>query len=230
MGSQEGHVFLEEHFGERHWFFALAGLNLFVPVVFLGIFESLGVPTVFEAVVMGGLAWMVAFALRSPLGLTWQEIRLDHWRMLGFGPLKQGILLLLLVLTSRALPWAVSVGLGWITADAVWSIWDGSVALNPKVNSQDRQDWLRGSFTSQVSQNRPPHLGTAELLMSAATQMGLILLLQASPWWIVFTAPVQALACWGKAELSRRSVPWALAVAGAAGASVFLFGWFVPIR
>lgn len=230
MGSGEGHVFLEEHMGERHWFFMLAGMNLFVPLLFLLVFEGLGVWTVFEGTVMGGLAWIVAFSLRAPLGLTWERIRQDPWRMIGFGPLKQGALLLLLALTSRFLPWAVSVGLGWITADAVWSIWDGSVALNPKVALEDREAWLRGSFTSQVSQNRPPQLGTLELFLGSTLQMGLILLLQASPWWILFTAPVQGLASWGKAELSRRSVPLALALSGAVGAAVFLFGWFVPMR
>jgi hypothetical protein len=105
-----------------------------VPVVIGVALLAAGVDLQPIAVVAGVVGWMIALALRVPVGLLGVRILGDEERttplvVASSGPLEESVRLLTLVLLGRDLDTALSIALGWAAIEVVYAVVAGAATV-----------------------------------------------------------------------------------------------------
>jgi hypothetical protein len=145
---------------------------------------------------LGALGWGVALVLRLPLGPVASRLGRTRGQLLvvaASGPLEEAVRLAALALAGRALAPALAVGLGWGTIEVVFALVNAFALLLVLRRDDPRaRDVWRELLESGVRLDASPLYGALERVSATALHVGFTLLLAASPWLVLITAPVHS--------------------------------------
>lgn len=203
---------------------------LLVPVAFGAAIVAAGYPIDAGALGVGALGWVIALALRTPVGLVGMRTLRDPERVqtavvLSSGPLEEGVRVVALLIAGRDLHTALWLGLGWGAIEVLYAIANGFAlaALASRTDAQAEQ--ARAMLPPQAFSAAAPWWGIVERVFATALHLGFTLIVAALPLAVVATAVAHSAVNVGFMALIRRhSMALAMVAGLLIGAGILAIG------
>jgi hypothetical protein len=200
---------------------------LAVPAACAAAIAWLGHPINAVPVLAGAFGWMVALALRAPVGLAGFRItgsteRAQRWVVASSGPLEESLRLAVLLLVGRDLSTAFSVGLGWAAIEVLYAIVNGFAVESLARRTDPEAEAARAMLPPVALAESGPWWGVAERAWASILHIGFTLLLAAAPALVVVTAAVHSAVNVGFLWLVRHRGMLFTTLAGTATAAALL--------
>ncbi len=203
-------------------------LYALVPIGFALAFWAGGVPLDPRAFALGAGGWMLALALRAPIGLLVKGLpkeRASTWVASASGPLEEGVRLAALLLTATSFRWAASLGQGWAAIEVVFAVVNALVVLRLSQRTDEQAQEIREALAASGNLNASPLVGVVERISASAFHIGSTLLIASNPWWAALMVPIHTASNLGVVRLVKRSTFLAEALMAVVGAATLLAGW-----
>lgn len=169
---------------------------------------------------LGALGWSLALLLRGPVAALAGRFAPDTAATVvgaASGPLEEGTRLALLLWAVASLEQAVWFGFGWAVVEIGFAVVNGLLTVRLLGRGDDRAREALALLRAQgrgVDTAGPWH-AIAERVSATAGHLGFTLLLFASPWAVLVTAPLHTALNLTAVAAARRSLLRAeLAIAG----------------
>jgi hypothetical protein len=185
--------------------FALA-----IPIAYGAAFAAFGSPPMLGAFAAGAFGWLVALALRAPIGLiamrlTRSEQRAQTWVTASSGPLEEPVRLAGLLLIGRDLSTALWLGLGWASIEVLYAIGNGIALAVLAERTDPEAERVRSLLPPAAFSTSGVAWGVVERVWASALHIGFTLILAAAPLAVLLLAPIHSLIniCFPAAAMRR---------------------------
>jgi hypothetical protein len=201
-----------------------------VPVLYGIAFALMGQTPMPVAFGIGAAGWVVALALRTPVGITAMRLARSRERAqtvvtASSGPLEETVRVLAVLLAGRELATALWLGLGWAAIEVVYTIVNG-VAIAALADRTDPEaERVRALLPASALQSSAAAWGVAERAWASALHIGFTLIVAAAPIAFVVTAVVHSAINLGFLAAARRYAISAVSLAGVVvGGAILVIG------
>ncbi|MDR7002735.1 YhfC family glutamic-type intramembrane protease [Neobacillus niacini] len=204
---------------------------IFVPVLFVVLFNAFGQTMNWKAFGLGALGWFVALVLRGPIGAiaikkTTKE-KANNIVVSASGPLEEGVRFVLLALTASSLPWSLSIGQGWAAIEVLFTIINGIVLITLANRTDEEAMQAKEMLKMQGNLTSSPVWGIIERLFASSYHIGATLILAAAPWAVILLIPFHSFFNIYSVKLSKKSVAITEALVGAVGIIILTIGLLI---
>lgn len=199
---------------------SLRNLLICIPLLFATLLPFVALAGGLEArlewqwILLGALGWWLALILRLPLILALKDKPPERSKtpiILASGPAEELVRLGLLLWLGMNLDTAFSLALGWAGLEVVYAIVQGFALVQLSRRHDDKAEeakaLLRLQGMDQALQASAPFWGIAERFSANAIHLAFTLLLLASPFLVVLTAPLHSGMNLLFMRMLRRSLP-----------------------
>jgi hypothetical protein len=208
-------------------------LLLAVPVAYGVAFVELGYDPLLVPLLAGAGGWLLALALRAPVGLLGMKLagsprRAKRWVVASSGPLEEAVRLAALLLVGRDLETALWIGLGWAAIAVLYAVASGFMLAALAERTDPEAERARAMLPPAALTSTGPLWGVVERAWASALQIGFTLVLAAVPVAVLLTAPLHTAVNVGALWLLERRGLLVVSLAGiVVGAGVMALGWLL---
>lgn len=160
---------------------------------------ALGVSMKLHLIALGAFGWWLALILRVPVILAAKGLASNKGRrlvILSSGPAEETVRLVLLLTIGLTVENGYLIGLGWAGVEIIYSIVQGLGigVLQQKTDkkAEEAKAMLRTIGMDKTMDPTAPFWGIVERLSANAMHISFSLLLAASPYLILLTAPLHS--------------------------------------
>ena len=202
-------------------------LYLIVPLLFWLGFRAAGWDMEWKAFGLGALGWLIALALRGPIGAMgtrWKQETVKNIMAASSGVLEETVRLALLLLTSAGTSWAVSVGQGWAAIEVLFVMVNVVAMASLGKRTDEKAVQARQLLESQGTLHVSPLWGVLERIWASAFHIGATLVVARHPWSVALLVPLHSGLNWFAVRIAARSVRQSSLFIAVVGTAVLIVG------
>jgi hypothetical protein len=200
---------------------------LAVPVLYGLAFSLAGHGPMPAAFGIGAAGWLIAFLLRTPVGLIatrtgGSEDRAQSIVVLSSGPLEEGVRLVAVLLVGRDLATALWLGLGWASIEVLFAIVNGLALAGLSERTDPEAERVRALLPKTAFDSSAAAWGVVERAWASALHIGFTLVIAWAPIAVLLTAPVHSAVNIGFLRAAKRYPVAIVSISGAVVGAAFL--------
>lgn len=184
-------------------------LYALVPLAIWLAFDAAGTDMRWNAFGLGALGWIVALALRGPVGALVMKLPQAKAQTIvvgSSGVLEEGVRVALLAMTSATYSWSASVGQGWAAVEVLFTIVNVIAIYSLSGRTDEKATQAKEMLRMQGNLTGHPLWGIVERVFASAFHIGSTLLIAFSPWLVLLMIPVHSLLNLTAVRLAKRSI------------------------
>lgn len=202
-------------------------LYVLVPLAIWLAFEAAGTDMRWNAFGLGALGWVVALALRGPIGALVMKLPPDRAQTIvvgSSGVLEEGVRLGLLAITGATYSWSASVGQGWAAVEVLFTVVNVIAVYSLSGRTDEKATQAKEMLRLQGNLTGHPLWGIFERVFVSAFHIGSTLLIAFSPWLVALMIPVHSLLNLAAVRLAKRSILLTELTVAAVGTAALVAG------
>lgn len=199
-------------------------LYLLVPVGFWALMQSLGHGMDWKGFGLGALGWLIALFLRGPLSALVRNLPEERAKTIvgaSSGVFEESVRLLLIALTSAALPWAHSVGQGWAAVEVLFVMVNVAVIVSLLPRTDEKAMQAKEILLKQGNLQASPLWGILERVWASAFHIGATLIVAYNPWTVILLIPLHSAFNLTAVKLGQKSLVGTSLFIAAVGLALF---------
>ncbi|TVY08484.1 YhfC family glutamic-type intramembrane protease [Paenibacillus cremeus] len=225
-GREATHIQFEKAAHKAKYFLPL---YLLVPVLYAVAFYFSGGAMEWNAFGLGALGWVIALFLRGPLSAIVMKMKLSQEKTTAIivgssGVLEESVRLVVLMVTSTAFSWSLSVGQGWAAVEVLFTMVNIIVILSLAHRTDEKAVQAKEMLRMQGQLNTSPLWGVIERIFASALHIGFTLLVAHYPWLVVLFIPLHSIVNLTALKLAKKSIVQTELMIAIVGTAILVLG------